>query len=124
MNPENRSHRSASILNWRDQRAVAFYPRAAIEGVIECHVDVRLLVERITGVLHIGDRPLIVNPRRARSATDGGDVANGVGTVSADDAHRDAAAHVSIDHSLIVATVQVDTDLLRLSRIESPREIR
>src|SRR2546423_2253757 len=123
MNSEDGPRRSASILNWRNQSAVRFDPWTAIEGVIERHVDVCLLVERIARVLHIVDRPLIVNPRRARSATYRRDVANRVGAVSADHPHRDAAAHVTIDDGLIIATVKIDANLLRFTRIESPRKI-
>src|ERR1700682_2787242 len=124
MNSQHRLERSATVLLRRDQLAIRALPRPAIEGVIERVVDIDLLVDRVRRVHHVVYVSDVVEPRRISPASNDRIIDEDVVAVAADDPYGDAALDISFDGRAIVAPVQVDPDLLRLARVESPREIR
>src|SRR6266699_1040616 len=107
----------------RYQRSISFHPRTAIEGVIERVVDVDLLVDGVLRVFHVLHCPGIVEPCRIPLASHGREIYEGVGSVAADDPHRNAPAHIPFDSSPVVSAVKIDADFFRFAQGESPLEV-
>src|SRR6267154_2554488 len=123
MNPQYWTDRGAVIRQRRYQLAVGANPRAAIEGVVERVVDVDLLVDGVLRVFHVLHCSGIVEPRRIPLASHGREIDEGVGSVAADDPHRNTPAHIPFDGSPVVSAVEINADFFRFTKVESPLEV-
>src|SRR3954470_8441987 len=92
--------------------------------MIERVIEVDPLVDGVLRVLHVVHGSGVVEARRIAAAAHRREIDQTVRPVAADDAHRNASAHVSLYARPVVAAVQIDPDLFRLIRVEAAREIR
>src|SRR6266481_5254326 len=123
MNPQYWLDARSVIRQRRYQLAVGANPRAAIEGVIERVVDVDLLVDGVLRVFHVLYCSGIVEAGRIPLASHGREIDEGVGSVAADDPHRNTPAHIPFDGSPVVSAVEINADFFRFTKVESPLEV-
>src|SRR5258706_12064624 len=107
----------------RYQRSISFHPGAAIEGVIERVVDVDLLVDSVLRVFHVLHCSGIVEQRRIPLASNSREIDEGVGSVAADDPHRNTPTHIPFDGSPVVSAMEINADFFRFTKVESPLEV-
>src|SRR6266550_1660568 len=89
-----------------------------IEGVVYICIN----VDAVRFVHVVPDIPNVIEPCRITMSAYYRLIDESVVSISADDPHWDAAAHIAGDDCIVIAAVQVETNLARFRRVKTAIE--